>query len=113
MRSEIRSITIDKEIFIADDGTEFNTEWDCEKHDAILIENSLKFYNGLFEESDLDSCTYVHLRSAEDVSKLIRLCDFDEITTDGLDDVGVYVYDQHKNRWINMSESIRKIEAMQ
>lgn len=113
MKIETRKVTVEKDVYIAEDGTEFYTEYDCERHDVKLIEKSLKFYTRKFVECDLESCTYVYLKTADDVLRLISLCDFEGIATDGLTDVGVYVYDNHSDRWINMSEAIARIEAMQ
>ena len=113
MKVETRKVTVEQNVYIAEDGKEFDDKDECENYEFRLIEKSLKFYTRKFEECDLESCTYVYLRTDDEVLKLIRLCDLDGITTECLDSVGTYVYDNHIDRWINMSAAIARIEALQ
>lgn len=109
MKLDKRKVTVVKYIYIACDGKEFEDEYECMKHEHAVLERRLHFYARDFKEADLDSCMYVKLISKADVDILIQLCDFEGITRDGLEEEGIYMYEERANRWVNITEAISKI----
>ena len=109
MKIEKREVVVTKEIFIAVDGKEFNTEDACREHEYDINESKLAFYDRNFKKSTLDACTYVRLDTKEDVKLMLSLCDYQDITDIGIEDPGVYIYVDRGDYWINMSEAISHI----
>ena len=111
MKKETRQVTIERDVYVAEDGREFFDKCDCEKYDFELLEKTLKFYDRIFEDSDFESCTYVNLKTAEDVTKIIQLCDYNGVSEEGLVNPGVYMYDTYRDRWVNITEAVARIEG--
>jgi len=107
MRIEKRKVTIEKEVYIASDGTEFENEDLCEGHEYTLIENRLRFYDKEYRRCSLDVCDYVYLTSKEEISDLLSLCAWTGITSQGIESEGLYLW--HDEEWINISEPVKKI----
>lgn len=108
MKSEIRKVTVEQEVYIADDGTEFSTEDSCEAYEIELKEKALTFYDGNFTRVDFDSCMYVRLDTLEQVNWLREICEWNGVTSEGLDDAGVYLYldASRRERWLNLTPVI-------
>lgn len=110
MKIEKREVVVTKEVFVAVDGTEFDTPDACREHEFILNEAKIPFYDHNFEKSDLESCTYARLDTEDDVKLMIGLCKYVDITVKGLINPGIYVYTGYqKNMWLNMTECIKRI----
>ena len=109
MKLEKREIVITKDVFIAVDGKEFNTEDACLEHEYDINESKLAFYDRNFKKSTLDACTYVRLDTEKDVKLMLSLCDYQGITDIGIANPGVYIYVDRGDYWVNMSEAVRHI----
>lgn len=108
MKTEIRKVTVEREVYIAIDGKEFNDKDDCESYEYELLEKKLQFYDDKCGKSDLDSCTYVKLISEQDVADLISICAYHGISCEGISSAGIYMYDNY-NGWLNITEVISNI----
>lgn len=83
--------------YVADDGTEFETEKECLEHESSIadIENSFIIYDKKLNEVDnIDYCDYINvLRRAEDVANYL----YDQygigMERDDIDKEGIYLYD--------------------
>ena len=89
--------------YVADDGTEFETEKECLEYESLIadIESSFIVYNNKFDKlspEEYDNCYYVSvLRRAADVSEYLYRqyglgMNCDDITEDD-----IYVYDNEGN----------------
>lgn len=111
MKTEIRKVTVEQEVYIADDGTEFEDEDDCRSYEFELIEQSLEMYDHTFEKCyNFDECFYARLNTPEDVRKFIELCGWNDITKKGVRKPGVYMYGDRDDTWINISEIISALD---
>ena len=112
MKTEIRKITIDREVYIAEDGREFENEGSCELYEMQLLEKRFKMYDiHVLETNDIESCFYVKLDTQEDVDAFITCDAYNDMTTDGLEGPGVYFYNEHDYKWTNMTEIMSKLEG--
>lgn len=113
MRTETREVTVEKEIYIAEDGTEFDDKDECEEYEMQYAEEALKLYddNGAPCEN-LDSCVYANLDTWVAVETLLNVCKYYGIDTSGIKEPGLYtcVYGIGNNSWCNLSEMIRRIK---
>ena len=108
MKIEIKKVTIEQEIFIAEDGTEFFMEDSCEAYEISLKEKSIKCYDRRFEKTNVESCEYVKLDDSKAVDLLIEICRWHGIGVKGLDAPGIYAFDNHDG-WINISIIYEKL----
>lgn len=112
MKEITKTVTVEKIIYVAEDGTEFDNRYDCQRYEAKLWEDSLIFYDNTFEKSNLEECTYICILSHEDYNALVKLCDFEGISSKGIEDKpGIYMYEERRDGWINISEAITRITA--
>jgi hypothetical protein len=111
MKIETRQVVETKSIYIAEDGTEFNTEHECRVHDAKLIEKSLKLYNAKLEPSGLEDCIYVNLATEEEVEKMIALCAYHGVVHRGIEAPGVYMYMCIPQEWVDVSDKLAEIQG--
>lgn len=110
MKKETRKVTVEQEVYIAEDGKEFDDEDDCLSHERDLLEEKLEFYKRDLTNGTLENCSYVYVKSAEDVANLLTLCDMDGIAISGLSNKpGVYMYSNRGDYWINISEVVDTI----
>lgn len=109
MRTETRQVTVEREVYIADDGTEFEDEDSCNTYEMEQVAVSLPMYDDKYKRTDdPDLCTYVELLTYADLRKFRQLCKYCGCYTTGLDDLGLYMagYDG----WLNLTTIIREIE---
>lgn len=110
MKIEKREVVTTKEVYISVDGVAFDDQDDCLDHEYRINEAKLAFYDHNFKKSTLDKCTYVRLDTEEDVKLMLSLCEFQGITSKGIDSPGVYIYFSGRDEyWHNMTESIKRI----
>ena len=117
VRTEIRKVTIEQEVYIASDGKEFLDEGDCLSHDYNLLEQKLNLYTANFEEAcSIDECIYAALKTEEDVDIFKQCCDYIGIDATGVERPGMYMYIEHAYFrspviWINLNETLDKLEG--
>lgn len=117
MIKERRKIEIEKEIYIAPDGKEFESEDECEEYEPRLSTKSTIMYDHKFNKTnDLDACHYVRLPSPAAVNAFLKLCAYDGIYTRGIDQPGLYMYVEGTygagEAWSNLSEILSKMEVL-
>ena len=111
MKSEMRKITIEQEVFVAFDGTEFTDEDDCTDYEIGLKLQRFQMLDHNFRLcSSVEECQYVNLKTKEDVEEFIDICVYIGIDCEGLDRPGVYMYYYHGDSWTNISEIIEKFD---
>lgn len=111
MRTEFKKITVEREVYIADDGTEFEDEYECEEHEFNLKCKHFTFYDAKFNVTDsLDCAFYVHLATKELVDEFAALNKWFGTTTKGLDEPGVYMYMDRLDGWENITNVIKKFK---
>lgn len=112
MKLEIRKVTVEKAIYIAKDGKEFYDESTCEAHEIELIEKTIEFYDSDFEKSDLESCTYVVLKTSDEIEALKDLCRYFGISHKGITEkTGIYMYVDRGDTWKNISYAVDRIRT--
>ena len=117
MKTSTKTITVEKEIYIAEDGTEFDDRDDCEAYEYRLIGKSLKMYKYDFSPcQSVEDCCYVKLGIWADVQAFIDLCEYDGISHRGITVPGLYMYTEGRwgagnDAWTNISEIIRHFDS--
>ena len=112
MKVETREITITKEVYVADDGTEFVSEDECKLYEITLAESKLAFYDGNYEKADFESCTYVKLITDEDVENMHKVCEYNGVSSEGIRGPGLYMYVNafaNRDYWANITEAVSAI----
>lgn len=117
MKIDFKEIKVTREIYIAEDGTEFNDKDECLEYEMRLCEKTINFYDGSFNKSDFASCVYADLPNSDAIQALINICDYERMPISGLENPGVYLYDEeahwHKgNVWVNLTEGMAKIKEL-
>ena len=108
MKTIKKKVTVTKEIYVADDGKEFEDVTDCESYEMSLLENSIEMYDFKLNKSNLDNCIYIKLPTVESVKMLIDLCLYTGISCKGVNTPGLYMFD-NKYGWINISDIFEKL----
>lgn len=112
MRTEFKKITVEREVYIADDGTEFEDEDDCQGYEFNLKLKKFTMYGQKLNETDsLDYATYVYLGTKELVDEYAALCKYYGITFLGLNEPGLYMYTEWMGcRWSNITDVVEKFK---
>lgn len=115
MKTETREVKQLVEVYISDDGIEFDNEEECRGYEMECLEKTLSFYDQEFDPCGLDACVYAVLKTQEDVDALIRLCAYEGIHVPGLrrDKPGIYMYTYRfgKDEWVNISEIVDRLRG--
>ena len=116
VRTETRQVVVEQEVYIADDGTEFDDEDDCKGYEIRLAGQKLKMYDYTGKAgASIDYCQYVKLTTERDVEAFIEVCKFDGISYRGIEQPGVYTYVEGSYgrgnvAWVNISKIMESIE---
>lgn len=109
---EMKEVVVKQEVYIANDGKEFDDYDDCVEHEIKLAEASMEFYDSDFEKSDLESCTYVEVNTPEEIEALIDLCKYYGISHKGISEkTGIYMYYDRGDTWKNISDAVDRIRT--
>ena len=117
MKISTKQITVEKEIYIAEDGTEFDDQDHCEAYENSLIGKRLKMYSYDYSPCEsVDECCYAKLGTEEDVQAFVDLCEYDGISHRGITTPGLYMYSEGRygfanEAWVNLSEILRHLES--
>lgn len=114
MKTEYREVTINRPVYIAEDGTEFSDREDCIDHEYKLLEQSLNCYNCDYEKTGVETCEYVDLATDEDVKKFIQVCEYIGVSSDGVNKPGLYMFVDNyykKDPWVNLDDVISHIRG--
>lgn len=106
MKHEKREVVTVNDVYIADDGTEFDSYSDCVKYEMSLLEKSLLLYTRNMEPCDLERCWIVNIRDEEDRQTVFTVFKYRDLTTTGLDRPGVYLYYCGVSRWFCISDMV-------
>lgn len=92
MKTIIRKVEIEKEFYVANDGTEFEDEYECVAYDIGLLYKNFEAYDEYFNRVDLGSAVYLVVHSNEELDDIKKVCIFNGWTCEGLIEVGLYKY---------------------
>lgn len=116
MKSEMRKITVEQEVFIAFDGTEFTDKDDCTDYETGLRLQRFQMLDYDFRPCDsIDDCHFVNIKTADEANEFIDLCNLEGFSSEGIDEPGVYMYTygnygRRSRDWTNLSEIIKKFD---
>lgn len=117
MKVETRKITVEEEVYIAEDGTEFDDREECETHELLAKGEKLSMvdYRG-FETPNIDECWAVNLRNFVETVIFLDLCKYSDISSKGVDGPGVYIYTEGtygsgNDAWTNISTIIEALNG--
>lgn len=116
--------------YVADDGTEFDDEWDCQHYEweqgtkdskyVLLNFKYEKLSNS--EASSYDDCAFIFIPTAESAWDLLNNWDTDLINLDcphflpyrASDTVhtGLWAWDEDKERWFHLGEKLSELTKM-
>lgn len=101
MKTIIRKVEVEKEFYIANDGTEFEDEYKCTAYDMELLCKSFETYDEDFNRIEFESAQYVVVHSDEELDNIKKVCKFNGWVFDGLIEKGLYRYDSswRFDRW--------------
>lgn len=106
MRTETREVTVQRTVYIADDGREFYYEGDCRIYDYQLKEKTLKLYDLNFEKAVIESAVYVQLDTKEEVELFKEIYEYKGYGgADGVYEPGIYMYTPD-DYWVNITPVI-------
>lgn len=116
MKTEIVKVLSEKTVYIAEDGTKFDSERECYLYELAKREACISCYDEGFEKVTPDVCKYVDLPDENSASVFCRILEHYWISTDGISSTpGVYVSidddDGCCDCWINMTEAIARIRG--
>lgn len=112
MKIETRKVLVEREVYIASDGTEFDDENECEGYEMRLIEEQMLFFDSEFRRTVIERCAYAVLRTDEEVKQFKHVCDYMGYADRGLNQSGVYMYSESDDRWLNLYEVMENIERV-
>ena len=92
MKTITRKIEIEKEFYVANDGTEFEDECECVAYDMGLLYKSFEAYDEDFNRVDLVSAEYLVVHSNEELVNIKNVCIFNDLIYEGLIETGLYKY---------------------
>ena len=110
MRTEYKTVTVEQDVYISDDGKEFLSKRECLEHEYELLKNSIECYDYNLNKSDTDECDIVNLKTEGDVKNFIKVFDEEGYCYDGIDKPGLYIYGCC-DVWINVDELISKLRG--
>lgn len=117
MKTSTKTITVEKEIYIAEDGTEFDDRDDCEAYENSLIGKRLKMYSYDYSPCEsVDECSYAKLNTWADVQAFVDLCEYIGVSHKGITEPGLYMYTEGRwgagnTAWTNISEILKHLES--
>ena len=109
MTTKVEKVFVEKTVYVASDGMEFDTESVCESYEMKLFLNEFDMLDVFLNPTnDIGHALYVKLDTAEHVHKFIAVCDYYEVTTCGLsaDMPGIYYYSVtgYEDEWVNLDK---------
>lgn len=114
MRIEERVVTTMQPVYIAEDGKEFKDEEECQEYEFDMLEKSLNQYcfNGAFEESRVEECTFVHMPTINIVKDFVKMRNVIGISSKGVDNPGIYMSSDYNNSWVNLNDITSRFKAV-
>lgn len=110
MRTEYRKVTVEQEVYIADDGTEFLDEDKCQDYEFEKLRKTFECYDHEYNDADVDTAMFVNLPTEAIVKNFHEVCGVYGTVSDGVDKPGLYIYTEYQGGcWFNMDEAIMRI----
>lgn len=104
---------------IANDGKEFDNVEDCllyeedlerEKNGFLKLKESYVGFNFVDDEIEVTSVedgAYLYIKKCVDIDSVRNYLDQEEgIYIEGIEDTGLYYYDNHKDKWVSVEQII-------
>lgn len=117
MKTKTKKVTTTVEVYIADDGTEFDNEDDCRYYELKQIREKLDMYDyHLAKTNNTGCCRYVKLDTQEQVRDFIDSCKDAFVSTTGIERTGIYIYTEgtygdRTTSWVNVTEVLSVING--
>lgn len=113
MKTEVRKVEIEREVYIAEDGTVFEDEDECVDYEYEANEKSLNLYDPEYNKTDFENCHFVDLCTDEDVKKFESVCKVYGLSSRGADKPGLYMwnkcYGPDNKTWANLEEIVANL----
>ncbi len=104
-----------KIIYVADDGTQFDNEHECENYEfqkninaSSLIALGLDKKIIKLNETNIEDCYYVKISTEKDLKIFNELNNYAGVCL--VDSVGEFYYDFNSDTWENLNEEIEYLE---
>lgn len=104
---KIKTITkvVETEIYVAEDGTEFDSGEACADYEITKMEESMELYDYDFDKSDFDGFVYANIRNQTEVEYFHELCRYYGVRfKNGITGPGIWLYAD--NDFINIGEAV-------
>lgn len=104
-----------RKLFIADDGTEFEDEYECEEYEFIneFKDNNLVMFSSnksrITSIEDFNNCNFIIIKSQADLDKLIKYCDSYGCRYGYPKEIGCYYYDYDSDQWDLIDSKIEQL----
>ena len=112
MTTEIREVTVEQEVYIAEDGTIFTDESECVEYEYNLLTKTFECFNQHYEPADVESCCFLKIKHADAVNNFKQVCVYLGTSSDGVDKPGMYMYSDYIDRWVNLDDVIFNLTVL-
>lgn len=107
-----------KTIYIAEDGTQFEDEYYCRKHEYDILMKQFQFYdekrNPITEIKNIDNIKYVYVGTNESAKNAKKfLCDEFGTCGFGIDHPGLWYYDDDEDEFVEVGDRLKELEQTQ
>ena len=98
MKIIVKKIEVEKEFYVANDGTEFEDEYECTAYDMTLLCEKFETYDEDFNRTNFESAEYVVVHSDEELNDIEKVCEFNGWVYEGITETGLYKYNSSWRR---------------
>ena len=120
--------------YIAFDGTEFDTQRECENYESMfeVSDEDISLFDANINKlslkailvpqcseistsyilSMIDKTLYIRIKTPKGLNNCIKLLNYEGISTQGLQNMGFYYYCDKTDEWINICEKITFLQNM-
>lgn len=110
MKIKLVEKIVETEVYVADDGTEFEWSDACLDYEMTKKEDSMEFYDYDYNRIDFDGFVYVNIKNQQDMDCFCELCDYYGLNLKKhVTGPGVWMCDH--NGMINISEAVSFITS--
>ena len=112
MKTEIRKVTVEQEVYIAEDGTVFTDENECVDHEYNILLKTFECFDQNYKPTDIESCCFLKIAYDDAVNNFKQVCEYIGITSKGVDKRGIYLYSDYDDCWINLDDAIFNLTVL-
>lgn len=109
MKHEKREVVAVKDVYIADDGMEFDKYNDCVRYEVESLEKKLSLYDKRMKPCGMDSSYVVHIRNNDDMRAFVTVAKYYDDHIKGIIGPGVYYYDGWLEEWLCISDIVDEL----